>query len=76
LQIAGLNTGYTRTVTRPGANDNGQSIWYYNEDQLIAVDAMNDTRAYAFGRKIIAAGIHPSPVEISDPETDLKALAK
>lgn len=75
LQIAGLNTGYTRTVTRPGANDNGQSIWYYNEDQLIAVDAMNDPRAYAFGRKIIAAGIHPPPAEISDPETDLKALA-
>jgi 3-phenylpropionate/trans-cinnamate dioxygenase ferredoxin reductase subunit len=74
LQIAGLNTGYTRTVTRPGANHDGQSIWYYNKDQLIAVDAMNDTRAYAFGRKIIAAGIHPSPVEISDPATDLKAL--
>jgi len=76
LQIAGLNIGYTRTVKRPGANDDGQSIWYYNEDQLIAVDAMNDTRAYAFGRKIIAAGIHPPPAEISDPATDLKALAK
>jgi len=75
LQIAGLNTGYTRTVTRPGANHDGQSIWYYNEDQLIAVDAMNDPRAYAFGRKIIAAGIHPPPAEISDPATDLKALA-
>jgi 3-phenylpropionate/trans-cinnamate dioxygenase ferredoxin reductase subunit len=75
LQIAGLNIGYTRTVTRPGANDNGQSIWYYKDDQLLAVDAMNDAKAYAFGRKIISAGIHPSPAEVSDPGTDLKALA-
>ncbi len=75
LQIAGLNTGYTNTVVRPGATDNSQSIWYYADDRLIAVDAMNDTRAYAFGRKIIAAGKHPSPEEIADPNTDLKALA-
>jgi len=75
LQIAGLNIGYTQTVKRPGANQNGQSIWYYADDQLLAVEAMNDPKAYAFGRKIIAAGKHPSPVEISDPATDLKALA-
>ena len=75
LQIAGLNSGYTRTVRRPGATENGQSIWYYADDQLLAVDAMNDPKAYAFGRKIISAGKHPSPLEISNPETDLKALA-
>jgi 3-phenylpropionate/trans-cinnamate dioxygenase ferredoxin reductase subunit len=76
LQIAGLNIGYTKTVVRPGANDNGKSIWYYADERLLAVDAMNDPKAYAFGRKIIANGIHPSPAVISDPETDLKALAK
>jgi len=75
LQIAGLNTGYTNTVVRPGATHNSQSIWYYADDRLIAVDAMNDTRAYAFGRKIIAADKHPLPEEIADPNTDLKALA-
>jgi 3-phenylpropionate/trans-cinnamate dioxygenase ferredoxin reductase subunit len=76
LQIAGLNIGYTKTVVRPGANDNGKSIWYYADERLLAVDAMNDPKAYAFGRKIIANDIHPSPAVISDPETDLKALAK
>ena len=76
LQIAGLNTGYTRTVLRPGEKPGGQSIWYYAGDQLLAVDAMNDAKAYAFGRKIISAGIHPSPAKISNPETDLKALVK
>lgn len=75
LQIAGLCTGYNNTVIRPGANANSQSTWYFADDRLIAVDAMNDTPAYAFGRKIIAAGRHPSPEKIANPDTDLKALA-
>jgi len=74
LQIAGLSTGYTNTVVRPGATDNSQSTWYYADDRLIAVDAMNDTGSYAYGRKIIAAGRHPSPGKIANPDTDLKAL--
>lgn len=76
LQIAGLNIGYTKTVIRAGANDSVRSIWYYADDRLLAVDAMNDPKAYAFGRKIIASGLHPSPLVIADPETDLKALAQ
>jgi 3-phenylpropionate/trans-cinnamate dioxygenase ferredoxin reductase subunit len=76
LQIVGLNTGYTQTIKRAGITDNSQSIWYYNGNQLIAVDAMNDPKAYAFGRMIIAADKHPTPTEIADPSTDLKALAK
>ena len=76
LQIAGLNSGYNKTVLRPGANEDGQSIWYYRDDQLLAVDAMNDPKAYAFGRKIIDAGINPSPEVVANPDTDLKALAK
>jgi len=75
LQIAGLSTGYTNTVVRPGATDNSQSTWYYTDDRIIAVDAINDTGAYAFGRKIIAANRHPSASEIANPDTDLKALA-
>ena len=75
LQIAGLSSGYTNTVVRPGAKHNSQSTWYYADDRLIAVDAMNDTGAYAFGRKIIAANRHPPPSEIANPDTDLKALA-
>jgi 3-phenylpropionate/trans-cinnamate dioxygenase ferredoxin reductase subunit len=76
LQIAGLNIGYTKTVIRPGADDNVRSIWYYADERLLAVDAMNDPKAYAFGRKIISNGLHPSPAVIADPETDLKALSK
>ena len=42
LQIAGLNTGYDRTLTRPGPRPGSQSVWYCQGPRLIAVDAMND----------------------------------
>ena len=76
LQIAGLNTDYTQTVVRPGSKPGGQSVWYYAEDKLLAVDAMNDTISYAQGRKMIGAGLHPTPTQVADPAVDLKLLSK
>jgi 3-phenylpropionate/trans-cinnamate dioxygenase ferredoxin reductase subunit len=75
LQIVGLNQGHNQTVLRPGANETSQSIWYYLDDQLLAIDAMNEPKSYAFGRKIIEAGKNPTQQEVADPATDLKALA-
>jgi len=73
LQIAGLNTGYDRVITRPGAGT-GISFWYYAGDTLLAVDAANDPRAYTIGKRLIEAGRSPAPGAIADPATDLKAL--
>lgn len=75
LQIAGLNTGYDRIVTRAG---DGQSVsfWYYHGDTLLAVDAMNDPRGYMIGKRLIEAGKSPDPDLVADPKADLKALLK
>lgn len=75
LQIAGLNAGYDRTVTRPGARPGSQSVWYYAGPRLLAVDAMNDPRAYMTAKRWIEAGHWPSPERVADPDTDLKTLA-
>ncbi|MDP3262186.1 MAG: FAD-dependent oxidoreductase [Tabrizicola sp.] len=75
LQIAGLNTGYDQIVTRPGEGD-AVSFWYYAGDRLLAVDAMNDARAYMVGKRLIETGKSPDKAEIADPATDLKALLK
>jgi 3-phenylpropionate/trans-cinnamate dioxygenase ferredoxin reductase subunit len=75
LQIVGLNQGHNHTVTRPGSSADSLSIWYYRDAELLAIDAMNEPKSYAFGRKIIEAGINPSSQLIADPDTDLKALA-
>ena len=75
LQIAGLNTGYDRVVTRPGEGA-AVSFWYFHGDRLLAVDAMNDSRAYMIGKRLIEAGRSPDPAYIADPACDLKALLK
>lgn len=75
LQIAGLNAGYDRVVTRPG-DGGGASFWYYRGDALLAVDAMNDPRAYMVGKRLIEAGKSPDPGLLADPATDLKALLR
>ncbi|MHA6324839.1 NAD(P)/FAD-dependent oxidoreductase [Roseivivax sp. CAU 1753] len=73
LQIAGLSTGYDRIVTRQGAAD-AVSFWYFTGPRLIAVDAMNDPRAYMVGKRLIEAGKSPDPDAVGDVATDLKAL--
>ena len=75
LQIAGLSTGFDRVVTRTGA-DGAVSFWYYAADRLIALDAMNDSRAYMVGKRLIEAGKSPAADTVADPSTDLKALLK
>ena len=74
LQIAGLNAGYDRTVLRPGDKPGSQSVWYFRGDVLLAVDAMNDPRAYMIGKRLIEAGHSPAPAAVADPATPLKSL--
>ena len=74
LQIAGLNAGYDRVAVRPGTSAGSASHWYYRGDDLIAVDAMNDPRAYMVGKRLIEAGRSPAAREVADPGADLKAL--
>lgn len=75
LQIAGLNTGYDRVVTR-GAAPGPVSFWYYHGQTLLAVDAANDPRGYMVGKRLIESGKSPAPEAVADTATDLKALLK
>jgi 3-phenylpropionate/trans-cinnamate dioxygenase ferredoxin reductase subunit len=75
LQIAGLNAGWERTIIRHGPRPGSQSVWYWQGDRLLSVDAMNDPRAYMTAKRWIEAGLSPDPAAISDPATDLKAIA-
>ncbi|MBE1297616.1 NAD(P)/FAD-dependent oxidoreductase [Phycobacter azelaicus] len=75
LQIAGLNSGYDNVVTRKGEGQT-VSFWYYKGDQLVAVDAMNDPRAYMVGKRLIDGGKTAEKAVVADPEADLKPLLK
>lgn len=73
LQIAGLNAGYDRVVERAGDADS-RSIWYYRGQQLLAVDAINDARAYMVGKRILESRQTIDPEHVVDVSTDVKAL--
>ncbi|CZT34325.1 NAD(P)/FAD-dependent oxidoreductase [Rhizobium sp. 9140] len=74
LQIAGFGLGHDETVTRAGQREGSASVWYYRQGALIAVDAINDAKAYVVGKKLIETGLTPDKAAIENPATDLKAL--
>ena len=74
LQIAGLNQGFENVVTRIG--EAGRSHWYYKAGQVLAVDAMNDPRAYMVAKRLIEVGKTADPALVADPGSDLKALLR
>lgn len=74
LQIAGFGLGHDETVTRAGQREGSASVWYYRQGTLIAVDAINDAKAYVVGKKLIETGTTPDKAAIENPATDLKAI--
>ncbi len=75
LQIAGLSSGYNTIVTRH-SNDGSVSFWYLRGEDLLAIDAVNDPRAYMVGKRLIEAGRSVDRFALEAPETDLKALLR
>lgn len=79
LQIAGFNAGYDAIYSRKDGTTGDErsiSFWYYGKGELLAVDAMNDPRAYMIGKRLLEMGRTPDPAMIADPSTNLKSLLK
>lgn len=72
LQIAGFNMGYDETLVRSGQREGAQSIWYFRQGTFIAVDAINDAKAYVTGKKLLELGRTPDMAQLADPAVDLK----
>ncbi len=74
LQIAGFNLGYDETLMRAGAREGSVSVWYFKQGRFIAVDAVNDAKAYVTGKKLLETGVNPSKAVLADPAADIKQL--
>nr|WP_278002349.1 FAD-dependent oxidoreductase [Agrobacterium salinitolerans] len=74
LQIAGFNLGYDETMLRPGAREGSWSIWYFRDGRFVAVDAINDAKAYVAGKKLLDTGAEPDRAILADAAADLKLL--
>ncbi|MFG1462936.1 FAD-dependent oxidoreductase [Xanthobacter sp. DSM 24535] len=68
LQIVGLNRGYDAVVRR--RSDRGESLWYFRQGWLIAVDAINDARTYMAAKRMLEGGQEISLAEVSAADFD------
>lgn len=66
LQIVGLNRGYDTVVGVGSAR--GQSNWYFREGRLLAVDALNDGRAYMAAKKLLDARAEIDIAQVDRPD--------
>ena len=74
LQMVGLPFGATRSVLRGRREDNRFSVFHFAGDRLLAIDSVNRAADHMVGRRLLAAGLSPSPEICADESVDLKAL--
>jgi 3-phenylpropionate/trans-cinnamate dioxygenase ferredoxin reductase subunit len=74
LQIAGLSRQYDSTIQRQSGR--GSSVWYFRDDRLIAVDAVNDARTFMSVRRALEAGKIVLRTAVDSPDFDPASLAR
>jgi 3-phenylpropionate/trans-cinnamate dioxygenase ferredoxin reductase subunit len=72
LQIAGLNQGYDDAIARAGKSERSLSVWYYQGDTLLAVDAINDAAAFVTAKKLLERGASVPKAAVRDPAAEFK----
>ncbi|RJY10309.1 NAD(P)/FAD-dependent oxidoreductase [Aurantiacibacter aquimixticola] len=74
LQTAGIGIGHDASVVRGNPSERSFSVIYLKDGRVIAVDAVNKTRDYVQGRKLIEARAQVDPADLADTEKVLKDL--
>jgi 3-phenylpropionate/trans-cinnamate dioxygenase ferredoxin reductase subunit len=74
LQIVGLSAPTDDAVIRGDARDGKFSVFQYRAGRLAAVDSINRPGDQMIARRLITAGLSPTPEQAADPSFDLKTL--
>ena len=74
LQIVGLSTGYDYALLRK-EEEKKFSVWYFQGDELLAVDAINNAKAYVLGTKFIKDRVKINKESLLDVNIPLKEVA-
>lgn len=72
LVIVGLNTGFDDLVVRGDPASRSFSVCYLRGGELIAVEAVNQTKDQMAARKLVPARARPDRVKLADPAVALK----
>ncbi|KMT64464.1 NAD(P)/FAD-dependent oxidoreductase [Catenovulum maritimum] len=73
LQMVGLSQGYNQIVVRQELDaENKFSVWYFDNDTLLSVDAVNNAKAYVLGTKFIKSSSKLDKAKLADANVELK----
>jgi len=76
LQMVGLSDGYDEVIVREETSEGHKfSAWYFKGDALLAVDAVNNAKAYVIGTRFIKSGDLIDKGKLVDLEVGLKRVA-
>ena len=74
LQIVGLSGDHDLVTMRGNTNDAKFMLFYTKDEELIAVDAINNPKEFLISRKLVANKVKIKPKVICDPNTNLNDL--
>ncbi|WP_374640627.1 NAD(P)/FAD-dependent oxidoreductase [Hydrogenophaga sp.] len=76
LQMAGLSTGADAWAVRGDMAGGSFSVYHFQGDRLLAVDSVNAAKDHLQARKLLDAGVSPTPWQAGDVSFDLGGLLK
>ncbi|MEW6480196.1 MAG: FAD-dependent oxidoreductase [Pseudomonadota bacterium] len=76
LQMAGLSTGADAWAVRGDMAGGSFSVYHFQGDRLLAVDSVNAAKDHLQARKLLDAGVSPTPRQAGDVSFDLGGLLK
>lgn len=74
LQMAGLSMGAEHWAVRGDIASGSFTVYHYKGDQLLAADSINASRDHLQARKLLDAGVSPTPQQAGDAGFDLNSL--
>ena len=74
LQIVGLSGDHDMVTMRGNTHDAKFMLFYTKDEELIAVDAINNPKEFLISRKLVANKVKIKPNEISDLNINLNDL--
>ncbi|MEQ1659734.1 MAG: FAD-dependent oxidoreductase, partial [Hylemonella sp.] len=74
LQMAGLSAGADQHVLRGDKASGAFCLFHYKGDKLIAIENVNTPKEHLLVRKLMDAGISPTPQQAGDAAFDLNSL--
>lgn len=76
LQMAGLSMGADTWAVRGDMASGSFSVYHFQGQRLLAVDSVNAAKDHLQARKLLDAGVSPTPEQAGDAGFDLGGLLK